>query len=453
MKFFTLGLLSVAAAKKKLNFSGKNAAPAENAAVAKVDPTALVAPAQGDLFGCSDYDSCAAANVDETLFNKMMIFTGVQFAKYAYKVSETDKENPASVFDDKSYIEDLLLNDQIYGLFDNPYNAKDWLQIESSEGFFLKHPGGRKAQVLGYSGYMSLRTVDQELKDPNPAVAEKKPVEEEAKPVEEEKKEEESCWIWCRKRRSAENDRRNVIFVNFRGTATKSDAKDDVDIGIEKDVYTGFYRRSQVHAVTLLKRLLALYKESKAVDVLFGGHSLGGADAMIAPVILKRVVAKPSKEFFEAFPNEEDQMQIIDLVNSVFKFHTITIGAPRPGSPIFAQEFKNVVTYHKRLENWGDAVPKNPSQKAEALWQNKAIRGLVQLGIELGFESRFAHVDTSQVLNDDLGELGSWPKKPSQYHSSDRYEALWRQQVRIFANDKQIFHLPTEAPSWFNWGK
>merc|ERR1712176_504715 len=298
---------------------------------------------------------------------------------------------------------------------------------------------------------MSLRTVDQKLKDPNAAAAEEKPVEEEAKPAEE-KKEEESCWFWCRKRRSAENDRRNVIFINFRGTATKSDAKDDTDIGMQKEVFLGFYRRSQVHAVTILKRLLALYKESKAVDVLFGGHSLGGADAMIAPVILKRVVAKPSKEFFEAFPNEEDQMQIIDLVNSVFKFHTITIGAPRPGSPVFAQEFKNVVTYHKRLENWGDAVPKNPSETAEALWQNKAVRGITELGIELLFESRFAHVDTSQVLKDDLNEEGSFIR-PSGYHSSDRYEALWRQQVRIFANDKQIFLLPTEAPSWLNWGK
>lgn len=187
MKFFSLGLLSVAVAKKKLNFGGDDAAPAEVTA-AKADPTALVAPAQGDLFGCSDFDSCAATGVDETIFNKMLIFTGVQFAKYAYKVSETDKENPAIVFDDKSYIEDLLLNDEIYDKFDNPYNAKDWLQIESSKGFFLKHPGGKKAQVLGYSGYMSLRTVDQELKDPN---AEEKPVEvEEEKKVEEKKEEE-----------------------------------------------------------------------------------------------------------------------------------------------------------------------------------------------------------------------------------------------------------------------
>lgn len=236
----------------------------------------LVAPKNGPLFGCNDYAECS--NLEDSAFNKMMIFTGVKLAKLAYNVKEDknheryqnpdDKKfkrynkqgvQPHHVFDKKEYISDFLFNDTVYDLFDDPKEAKDWMEIKLTKGFFLRHPKGKIAQVLGFSGVMGIKVGGEDGQEANEGSDDEKlaltspktgpskkivviePEDEDDKDVNDGK----SSWFsgpsWFSDEPptslsdgpdpSIKKGRRRAIFIVFRGTVTKSDAKDDTDMG------------------------------------------------------------------------------------------------------------------------------------------------------------------------------------------------------------------------------
>lgn len=132
---------------------------------------------------------------------------------------------------------------------------------------------------------------------------------------------------------------KNIGIVAFRGTTNQKDVIDDVSIGITNDRYTGFDQRSKVH-VHELKNRIEKMKRSGISEILFTGHSLGGADATIAPVVLG-----------EYYPS---------LARSM-KFHVITFGSPRPGNQNFSNKFKRTVIFHRRITNSGDPVTNLPA--------------------------------------------------------------------------------------------
>ena len=157
---------------------------------------------------------------------------------------------------------------------------------------------------------------------------------------------------------------------------------------------------------------------------------------MIAPTIMKRLVKdavnNPSKKFRKAFKTEEERIEIAELVDFDLKFHTINIGAPRPGDPVFADEFKNAVVFHRRLQNSGDPVPKNPTEAAEKFYNSKLGGAITNKLINIMFESKYSHVDQAITLSDELKEYSLFDVNSFNYHSSDRYENLFRQQLKIY---------------------
>lgn len=153
---------------------------------------------------------------------------------------------------------------------------------------------------------------------------------------------------------------RNIAIVLFRGTESFEDFKNIISTNPKNEIYTGFYERFPKYGLPVFKNLANIflkYKklndanpdiQSKITDVIFSGHSIGGADATVAPILFKRIIGDKYQKipFFKTW-------------RSLPK-HVITFAAPKPGTKKFSTEVKNTVTFYRRYENIGDPIPMLP---------------------------------------------------------------------------------------------
>lgn len=154
------------------------------------------------------------------------------------------------------------------------------------------------------------------------------------------------------------DEKHRKAFVVFRGTESKKDILADMDIrhtkldNMPKDirVHRGFYKQMR----SLVPSLTDLLDEKKSSydSVVFCGHSLGGALATLAVVMLDTIKDK--------------------------NISCITFGSPRVGNSAFARMFNaNVSTYY-RIFNENDPISMVP------------------------FSYRFEHTGEGICINDDL---------------------------------------------------
>ena len=147
------------------------------------------------------------------------------------------------------------------------------------------------------------------------------------------------------------------LSVIFRGTESKRDVLTDLNIIQVKmpisntkeeeypHVHWGFYNQFQQLEPQLNKVLAEYNSSNNEREIVFSGHSLGGALATIAAL-----------KYAEQYPELE--------VNCV------TFGSPRVGNPIFAKYFDEYVNDSYRFVNDNDPVPCVPSA-----WRYKHVKG------------------------------------------------------------------------------
>ena len=371
----------------------------------KYNAADLIAPKEGPLFGCNSYEECDAFGNQTTVFQDFMSFTAIQLAAYAYYAEEGEyaarynegekvESKPHHFFDNKENMVKFLLDDPAYDdLFDSEsesiipkYNPKNWLTIGTTKGFHFFNAKTDKSRVLGLSAMLKFRHPETVHFGKN-------------------------------------KESRNVAAIIFRGSTVASDWKDNLDYGITEDIYKGFHGRSKSYAIPLIMRIYKMFKLSgKTIkDVLFAGHSLGGADSMISPVAIRRAVY--STKFNNTFPGALKH-QVADLINNQLAFHTINIGAPKPGNANFIDAFSNELMFHNRVINDYDPVPDVPTKNI--LYEIREGRCP---------ECNFRHAVVNPVkLTDFFGiENHGFVNyyRPSVYHGSGLYVSRWRQLLQL----------------------
>lgn len=136
----------------------------------------------------------------------------------------------------------------------------------------------------------------------------------------------------------------DTVYVTFRGTSSFKDVLIDIDIRTIriKDkirVHEGFYNQFKSVEIEITKRLI---KNLDAKNIIFCGHSLGGALAQLAA----------------AYYGE-----ILDFSNVICH----TFGSPRVGNKYFVEWFSKHVDENVRIENNRDPVPMIPQM---AYWHH-----------------------------------------------------------------------------------
>lgn len=129
----------------------------------------------------------------------------------------------------------------------------------------------------------------------------------------------------------------DTVFVTFRGTSSLKDVVTDLSITTYriKDkirVHEGFYMQFKSVEIEITKRLV---HHLDAKNIIFAGHSLGGALAQIAA----------------AYYGE-----ILDFSNVVCH----SFGSPRVGNKYFVEWFTKHVDENIRVQNKRDPVPMIP---------------------------------------------------------------------------------------------
>lgn len=129
----------------------------------------------------------------------------------------------------------------------------------------------------------------------------------------------------------------DTVYVTFRGTSSFRDVITDIDIKTIRirdkiRVHEGFYNQFRSVEIEITKRLI---KHLDAKNIIFSGHSLGGALAQIAA----------------AYYGE-----ILDFSNVICH----TFGSPRVGNKYFVEWFSKHVDENIRVENNRDPVPMIP---------------------------------------------------------------------------------------------
>ncbi len=129
----------------------------------------------------------------------------------------------------------------------------------------------------------------------------------------------------------------DTVYVTFRGTSSFKDVITDMNIRTIriKDkirVHEGFYNQFKSVEIEITKRLI---KHIDAKNIIFTGHSLGGALAQLAA----------------AYYGE-----ILDFSNVICH----TFGSPRVGNKYFVEWFSKHVDENIRVENNRDPVPMIP---------------------------------------------------------------------------------------------
>lgn len=134
---------------------------------------------------------------------------------------------------------------------------------------------------------------------------------------------------------------RYMAVVAFTGTLNSLDWEDSLfNSGLnELDIHEGYFNRVYNVKDHLEKQLNKLQKKYDFQDVLFTGHSMGGTEASIAPVLLKH-----------AFPGTF--------------FHVITFGQSKPGGYEFRRFAEQSITFHRRIVNCGDPASGMPRSDA-----------------------------------------------------------------------------------------
>lgn len=138
-----------------------------------------------------------------------------------------------------------------------------------------------------------------------------------------------------------------MAVVSFRGSTTGDDWTSDLDAFKIDDIHRGFYSRILKNADTWARQLQNLKAKHNFKDILFTGHSLGGAESSIAPVWLKENAHKYNLN-----------------VDSEIQLNTISFASPRPGGDEFKKRFEQAVPYSRRVTNMGDVVTNVPPAKA-----------------------------------------------------------------------------------------
>ena len=189
----------------------------------------------------------------------------------------------------------------------------------------------------------------------------------------------------------------SFVIVAFRGTSDNDDILSDLDASMNAlyGIHLGFIKRFEHHP--WIKPMLDLLESNEGMRILFTGHSLGGAESMVAPVFLDYILPKESGllslNSFDGNPQvdagkidtslmAEDlynfqasysvpvalQLKEIDEKNyEILKnFFVINFGAPRPGGKKFKKLYKEVSSKYNgkslRVTNIGDPVVRLPSQ-------------------------------------------------------------------------------------------
>ena len=147
------------------------------------------------------------------------------------------------------------------------------------------------------------------------------------------------------------------LSVIFRGTESKRDVLTDLNIiqikmpisntkeGEYPEVHWGFYNQFQSLESDLDKALCEYTSNDNEREVVFSGHSLGGALATIAAL-----------KYAKQYPG-------LDV-------NCVTFGSPRVGNPTFAKHFDESVNESYRFVNDNDPVPCVPSA-----WRYKHVKG------------------------------------------------------------------------------
>ena len=155
----------------------------------------------------------------------------------------------------------------------------------------------------------------------------------------------------------------NKLSVTFRGTESARDILTDlnciqvnmslkgVNTDLEPQVHWGFLNQFKELETDLDKIVKEYYEsvDSLEKEIIFSGHSLGGALATIASV-----------NYAFAYPD-----MVVDCV---------TFGSPRVGDPVFANYFNKTIKNSYRFVNDNDPIPCLPTA-----WRFQHVKGCIWL--------------------------------------------------------------------------
>lgn len=144
---------------------------------------------------------------------------------------------------------------------------------------------------------------------------------------------------------------KDFLVITFRGTESKQDVFTDLDIlqdtiklkniNIQPKVHSGFFKQFLSVKQSIIKDI------EKYDNIIFCGHSLGGALATIA-----------SLYFYFYFEKSKN-------------IKCVTFGSPRVGDKVFSNLFNVVIDESVRIVNDNDPVPCFPTT-----WRFKHVGGL-----------------------------------------------------------------------------
>lgn len=181
---------------------------------------------------------------------------------------------------------------------------------------------------------------------------------------------------------------RKIGHIVFRGSSNNGDWAANYDYGVLDDgIYQGFAKRARIyrdHVFGLLVGLRQKYPEMQ--DVIFSGHSLGGADSTIALSSINRMCNGSNGPVVEGCEDLEGLV-----------YHNINFASPIPGTPDFAEESRGYITYYRRVLMTGDHVPHVPGS-ITGTWLNYLQTELVDVG---GNFKAWKHIGDGLVLVED----------------------------------------------------
>jgi len=150
------------------------------------------------------------------------------------------------------------------------------------------------------------------------------------------------CYVW-----RLMTHRRLV--VNFRGTSDFGDVLTDLavqtqDLGDLGCVHGGFWKAHEsIRAAVKVALAIGCNSDAKGWEVLFTGHSLGGALAVLASLDIARVIAEDAESPLQGL-----------------RIRTCTFGSPRVGDARFCTLYDEYVPKCWRIYSRFDVVPRTP---------------------------------------------------------------------------------------------
>ena len=206
------------------------------------------------------------------------------------------------------------------------------------------------------------------------------------------------------------SSKRPIFCVAFRGTRTAKDFLNDINHTItDHGIFRGFYNRSHIYAWHIFKAIYDTktdpnhpHYQENLQDIVFTGHSLGSADALIAPVV---IATEKLEKFAEIM--KKPKKEIEDFWNSL-KIHYVGFGTPRCGTSNLVEKARNTLTFHRRFNNAGDVVATVP-------WE---IYG-------------FRHIDDGCQINASVGPAGDNLENPGTHHHDQICTIVKQKEKRV----------------------